>query len=646
MKNKKVIKYVGIFLVVLIVLVCLRSVFVGVKQDNYNNSGAEFQDVLLGGNVIEQQLVVQDGINALSFIVKNSGNSAETILLEFWDWNHTICYLKEELVIFASRGEESILTWNLEQIDLDHVSEIAVVLDGQECSEMISICVQNDTAGQVYLYNGQAETWHLRMSVLYEKICYWSFFFTFCIVVLLGIGIYIYAVEKALSVEKLFIIVAISCGIAIAIVNPFGQEPDGWIHFLRTVDVSYGNITAPWFNNAHESGYNRLPANINDLAFKVIEPSAGEGWSYLQNLIKMKFSEETILVPGDTAYTSLYYLPQALGTLLGRTLGMNIYLCMILARVFNLLGYVVLTYWALKLMPLYKNLFAVIALLPMTIYQAASYSPDALLMGICFLFTAICFYYAFGEKEILTWRNVIILGVLLALMFTCKYIYVCLGLLAFLIPKRKFGSTLNYWKSFGIAVLPFILVMVVCFLLGAGGAEIATENELVVGPAQMTQFEYVKAHPLVLVKALVKSLITYFDMYVQYLNTLGWLNYPLKVFQPIIPCFMVGIACLDTEGIKKSIKTSHKVLCFFTGCITVAVSMIGLYLMDNIANPVGAGIILGYQTRYAIPCLVLLLMVFGSKKVENRIPRFSLKVLGCMEVFLIGTILLLVRICY
>lgn len=652
MDKKTILKYAGVVLIVLLIMFVAKGIFVGARQDNYNNPDAEFQEIVISGNSIEQKLSIEAQITSMNFLVRNSGDGTETILLELWNTEHTQCYIQEEVLVADSNGEENILTWNLEQVDFANVSEVVLVMNGQNTPATVEVCVQNDTAGQPYSINGQEDSWHVRMSVLYGLVRFWGFHVLFGVVLLVvGVGC-VYAWDKQIPIEKMFAVVAIVAGISIACVNPFGQETDGWTHFLRTLDVSYGNVLAPFANNAHPGGYNTQPVNISDICFKVIEPDVGEGLKYMQNLKNIKFADATMLAAGECGYTSLYYMPQALGTVIGRGLNLSIYACMVLARTLNLVCYVAITYWALKLMPVYKNLLAVIAMLPMSIYQAASYSPDSMLNALCFLFTALCFYYAFGEKEKLNWKHVISLGLILAVLFTCKYVYVCLGLLVFLIPSKKFGTRKDYWKAFGIAIIPLVLVAVF-FAIRAGinmtasaavmeTIEVATAAE----KAPMTQFEYAKENPLAVIKAIIATILTFFNMYVQQLNTLGWLNYSLNILQTIIPCFVIGIACLDTEGVREKIKMHHRILCFITAVIVIILGMLGLYLMDTDANPIGSWLIFGYQGRYVIPCMLLLFMVFGSGRVENKMKAFSVKVVGCMGIFLAYTMVSLIRTCY
>lgn len=652
MRTKTIIKYIVVVVVVLLIFLGTKRAFVGAVQDNYNNDTAEFQEITVSGSVIEQSLSLQERVTSMNFLLTNNSNETEMLQMELWNLEKNHCYIQEVINVPASGGAETVLTWNLEQVDLENATDVVLIVNGQECSAAVNLSVQDNVAGQPYLYNGEITEWHLRMSVVYERVTLWGFWAVLGLILLvIGAGC-VYAWDKKIAIEKMFAVVAVVAGIGIALVNPLGQETDGWLHFIRALDVSYGNVLAPFANNAHEGEYNMLPVNINDVRFEVIEPDMGAGLQYMQNLKNIKFSKETVLAGGECGYTSLYYAPQALGTAIGRGLNLSIYSCMVLGRMLNLLCYVVITFWALKLMPIYKNLLAVIALLPMSVYQAASYSPDAMLNALSFLFIALCFYYAFGEKEKLNWKHVISLGLILAVLFTCKYVYVCLGLLVFLIPSKKFGTRKDYWKAFGIAIIPLVLVASFFAIrtgvgMAASTAVVETADAAAVAEnVPMTQFEYAKDNPLAVMKTLFSSVLTFFNMYVEQLNTLGWLNYSLNILQTIVPCFVVGIACLDTEGVRERIRMFHRVLCFATGGIVVVMGMLGIYLMDTSANPIGNSLILGYQGRYVIPCMLLLFMTLGSGRIENRIKAFSVKIVGCMGLFLAYTMISLVRMCY
>lgn len=693
LRKETVIKYGVLLLIVLAIMFLARKYFSGAVQDGFNDANAEFEEIYLDEAVIEQSLALRQPIFSLSLLVKNSGNGGETAQMELWNPDGTQLLKAEEVSIPISGGEETILVWNTSDVDFSGVTEVVLKISGGKNSEQVAICIQEDPEGLPYKQNGIEMNFHVRMTVVYAFVRYWGLFI-FTGVVLLVVGaVCIYAWEHRLKVEKTFAAVALIAGIGMAIVNPLGQEPDGWTHFIRAMDVSYGNVLAPFINNAHEGGYNRVPVNMmGDIQFKVIEAFSEEGGEYVKHLTEIKFSKESVLAKGECGYTSLFYFPQALGTLIGRLLNLNVFACMALGRILNLLCYITLTYWAIKKLPVYRNLMAAVALLPLTIYQAASYSYDAMLNGLCFLFVGLCFHCAYGEREKpLNWKNVIGLGVILALLFLCKYVYACLGLLVFLIPKKKFSTKKDYWKSFGIALLPIVFILAlygINFSVSSSKAAVsmgetaeAAEEERPTGIEEeteeqmdsagelrgesaggqspdvrpegsedgetgMSQLDYVKSNPLAVIKVLGKSVKTYFNMYVFQLNILGWLKYPLDMLQTIVPCFLVAVACLDTNSIRQKVRAWHKLLFAAAGGITIALSMLGLYLLDAVANPVGVATVSGYQSRYAIPCLVILLGIFTSGKVENRIEHFSVKVIGGMGIFLAYALLMLVNACY
>lgn len=449
---------------------------------------------------------------------------------------------------------------------------------------------------------------------------------------------------KKLSIEQLFIIVALTTGILFAFMNPFAQEPDGWTHFMRSLDVSYGNVFAPLTDNYGDSYLMYLPANITDIGFRVLETMCADGVAYTEHMKNLWFTEELRPIEGLGEFHSLYYLPQAIGLFLARILGLSVYGHMVMARVVNLLSYTALAYTGLRFMPRYRNIYLVVALLPMTVYQAASFSYDSMLNGLSFLFIGLCFHYAY-KKETLTWKDTLWLGVILGLLFLCKYVYACMGLLVFLIPMKKFGEKKNYWIAFGLAMGILVLMMASTFINIPGWSN-ATDTTVAGAESELTQFGYMLEHPMAVIKAFFFTIGMYFSKYIDHVNTLGWLNYPLEPIRYIIPIFVSCVALLDTQDLRVKQEKKDKLLYICTFAITVSAGMLGLYLFDEISNPVGSPLMLGYQGRYAIPVLMLLMMLLPNKKIENKIEHFSVKVVGFMAVMLCLANVMLYVLCY
>lgn len=132
-------------------------------------------------------------------------------------------------------------------------------------------------------------------------------------------------------------------------------------------------------------------------------------------------------------------LASAFGITLGKVLGLGAYPLYYLGRLFNLILLAVLVYFSVKITPVGKNVFMAVALLPMTLHLAASYSYDPAIIGMSFLLTALCLkaIYETGniEKKLLVG-----IGVLVFLIVPCKVIYACTAFLVLLIPKERFAS--------------------------------------------------------------------------------------------------------------------------------------------------------------------------------------------------------------
>ncbi len=70
-----------------------------------------------------------------------------------------------------------------------------------------------------------------------------------------------------------------------------------------------------------------------------------------------------------------------------------------LARFANLLLYVLIVYSAIKLTPVHKWVFFLLALMPMTLYEAASLSADSFTIAVSFLLIALFLKFSFYYKK-------------------------------------------------------------------------------------------------------------------------------------------------------------------------------------------------------------------------------------------------------
>ena len=143
--------------------------------------------------------------------------------------------------------------------------------------------------------------------------------------------------------------------------------------------------------------------------------------------------------PGKVA--ALLYLPQTAGVLLARVLGLGFTGLVLAGRLCNLAVYIALAAFALWRMPYGKNLLFVTMLLPGCLQLAASFSPDALVLGLAFAFTAHVLAMAAEERALRGWECAVLLA-LAAALGPAKAVYVLLVGLVLLIPARRFAKPL------------------------------------------------------------------------------------------------------------------------------------------------------------------------------------------------------------
>ena len=633
-----------VLIVMLLLLVKHRSIFYNSNQDNYNDMSGKEENIAAEDAVVSQYFTISGNMQNIALLMMNDSGEDITIHAVLRDADTAEVLSNIQCNVPKSTGAEEVVNLELAVDGIDGTRNVCLDLEEVTKASEVYYCALSGDYAQTLLVNGQTTTERLRMSVVYGGGLNKTFFILFALGIIAVIGIFVMPVKWAKPENMVLILVSV-IGISMAVINPAFQECDGPSHFYRSMDVSFGNILGSFANLTHEDGVIYVPENVQEIAYRKLTPNGSEGTGYLEYLQTHKFSKNKIKMTYYDSVTSVVYWPQGLGIFLGRTFNFSIYGVILMGRIFNLLAYMGLAYAAVRFMPFYKNLMAMLAVMPLSIYQASSLSQDAVLNGAGFLFVALCCYYAFDEKVKLNWKKTLLLGILLLTMLLSKYVYACLGLLVFMIPKDKFNSRKDYWKSFVIALLPLTIIGgYVIFQLSSGisGLQAGAGD----GADTMTQMQYLKTYPIAAVKVIISTLIVNLNDYLQQLNILGSMNYPLTLLAVIEPCFLLGVGLLDGQEVRDRIKIKHRILILLAFVITFAAIMIGLYIGDGIANPVGSSVINGIQGRYFILMLILPFLALGSDHVKQDIRHFTVKCSGIMGIMLLYAVFMLVNTCY
>ena len=174
------------------------------------------------------------------------------------------------------------------------------------------------------------------------------------------------------------------------------------------------------------------------------------------------------MLPQGIQLSVIKHLPAALGIMLGIIIGIPAIWVMHLGELFSLIFYSIICYYALKKMPIKREVLGLLMLFPMALQQAGSINYDAVLLPLCFLFIAYVFELKFEKKEI-GLREVLFLLLIWCIISYIKMPYVFLLLLILIVPLDKiniqigsFDINEKFIKKYRIPFLGLFLIIILC----------------------------------------------------------------------------------------------------------------------------------------------------------------------------------------
>lgn len=329
-----------------------------------------------------------------------------------------------------------------------------------------------------------------------------------------------------------------------------------------------------------------------------------------QELVEVSYVDTGHIVP------DIVYIPAAIGISIGRWLGLSCLLTISLGRIMNLLAFVLLAWWAIRMIPFGKNVMGMVTLLPISMQQAASASYDAVVHGMIFLFIAVCFWLA--KRERLRIRDYLLLVVLTSFIVMAKsavYIPVCLLLWMLHKKKDKHILTKKTLLIAGVGILLMAAVVkkylpTIMVLLGdaATGADSTEETY---------SLAFLLKHPLNVVYLYWNTLIESGDNHIRGLfgGRLAWLD--IKINWSFLIVLMIGLLLLaNVERDRYTGNRRNRLLLASASVGTIVLIMLSMLLGFTEAD---AAHIQGLQGRYYLVVLPLLLFLTCNQMVHvNR----------------------------
>ncbi|MCX5634369.1 MAG: DUF2142 domain-containing protein [Planctomycetota bacterium] len=399
------------------------------------------------------------------------------------------------------------------------------------------------------------------------------------------------------------------------VITPPFQVADEPAHFYRAYQVSEGVIKG---QRQQDVSGGLLPVSLASVSRQIsgnipFHPENKQEIGDLLRGLRMPLDRtERGFIPfvNTTIHTPLVYIPQAVGILFGRILSDSVLVLMYFGRLTNLIFWVALVYHAIKITPVFKYLFLVLALAPMSLFQAASLSADSLTNALSFLWIAVCLMFSCQRCTPIKKRELCMLLILSVMVSLSKQVYLILVFLVFLIPSDKFGGKRNKWR----ASLTLIVLSLVCsagWLYSIRDIYVPFRDGIQI----QTQLHFILSSPFKYAEILLGTFREqWWLLPAGYIGILGWLDTPLLLWQyPYYTVLFIAVA-LSERSVECLFSLKNRVLIFFVFLAGVILIFTSQYLSWTLPK---ASLIEGLQGRYFIPVCPLLLMLLYNQKISQ-----------------------------
>ena len=355
-------------------------------------------------------------------------------------------------------------TGEMPQVELD-ANGIPIVLDPEQAVSA-NAANPNFPLTDAVQPQSTAATAAMQYIVNYSGQIGWKLFAPVALVLFIAVmGGWALAVCFKAKTHMVFAWFALFLGVAFAMVTPPFAAPDEYTHVagaysLANEVLGYPGVMASYDDNGRE--VYSLPMRACDAPYMRNKSGEIGVFAYKQMLDHPGGfgndgqTTENVRVVAPAHIQLVQYFPQMIGIVLARLLGLGFYPMLFLGRICSVLAYTLLGMLAIKAAPFAKNVFFAAALLPMSLELAGSFSADTMVLGLTYLFTALCLQGIF-EANVFSWKKKLALILVAALFAPAKAIYILLIALCLLIRPQNLGGT---WHSRGYK----LLVCVVSFI--------------------------------------------------------------------------------------------------------------------------------------------------------------------------------------
>ena len=427
------------------------------------------------------------------------------------------------------------------------------------------------------------------------------------------------------KLEWLFVVYALIFGLLLIFyAQPVKNSWDEQIHFGNAYSLAFGrNVEG---TEAAELTKNGETVTCNTKAeFAELRAYLNE-----KNDTVVYTEQKESLIP---AYSSLAYIPQAIFINIASILKTSFSVLYALGKIGNLLIYILVMFWAIKLAKRKKLFLIFVALMPTPLFLAASYTYDTIVFSFI---TLACVLWA-NElyNESINIRKIIGMVLLFAIGCFSKAVYIPMILIMLILPiasTKKKKDKIIVWTMILCITCLVMLTFVLPTLTSTMAGDLSFGGDSRGGATSVVgQLVSMVKHPMASIKLMVKSIfeldnfrnLGYPEADNYFFGNLMFLNFAnLGILTDKWSCVIIVLAGMllltpDQQNIRYERKLSimDKIIIAIAVIGTIGFIWLALYLSFT---PVGETHISGVQARYYLPLLYLGALIFNGKRISLK----------------------------
>ena len=425
-----------------------------------------------------------------------------------------------------------------------------------------------------------------------------------------------------IPLQRIYLFAGVSLGIMFLFMQPVGSIPDEKAHLFVSYDVSN---TLMGISRTEDGN---LLMRADDAEFELLDEAGGEEFSlYWEALDDKAVNEEMQDIGRRPINAQKYqYIMPGIGLTIGRLFHLGAAGTFFLGRLFNMLGFVLITAYAIRCLPFGKSILALLALMPMSLQQASSFSYDAFVNSAAFLLVAMTLRLAYGKEN---WAEstkgkrwhavhmIILLAACILLLPIKGYAYapICFlpVILVFSNWKTNRKEALLYLGILAACVAAFAIMRLLPMMHQIETVTYMTSRSNKV--KEMYSLAYLRSHPYEWVYVLLNDSRNHRAFYIESMlvTPLAKLTKPVNNVMVYVCTSVLLLASLRKKDETAIPGKAAKLWIHLTSWISVACVLLGMLF---VYTPVEHKLIDGVQGRYFIPLVFPMLLTVRSARIS------------------------------